>query len=219
MEDERRMESTETLPGIGDPGALQPGAEAHEKPLFREIVETFLLATIIFLVVNGTTGRFRVEGESMEPNMHDGQYVIVNRLAYATIGSLELGEPERGDVVVFRFPRDPSRDFIKRVIGLPGERIEVANGRVRVCPSSGAACEALAEPYIRQVPNYSGVWTLGPDEFFVLGDNRNNSSDSHNWGPLTVEQIIGRAWVSYWPPPYWGEIPHYTYNGAEANTP
>jgi signal peptidase I len=213
------MDSTDNLPAaIEAPlaAAITPDVAEQEKPLFREIVETFLLATVIFLIVNGTTGRFRVEGESMEPNMHDGQYVIVNRLAYAEVGSVQLGQPERGDIVVFRFPRDESRDFIKRVIGLPGERVEVANGKVTVCNYSTGTevCEELVEPYLRQVPNYSGAWTLGPDEYFVMGDNRNNSSDSHNWGPLTRDRIIGRAWISYWPPDYWGQIPHYSYGNA-----
>jgi len=200
-----------------------PEAEADGKSLFRELIETILLAIVIFLVVNGTTGRFRIEGDSMRPNMHDGQYVIVNRLAYAEVGPAEFGRPQRGDVVVFRYPMDPSRDFIKRVIGLPGERVEITGGAVKICQGQvggGEACETLVEPYIQETWSLPpGTWTLGPNEYFVMGDNRRNSSDSHNWGPLNGDAIIGKAWVSYWPPSNWGTVPHYTFSGAEASQP
>jgi signal peptidase I len=118
---------------------------------------------------------------------------------------------------------DPSRDFIKRVIGLPGERVEITGSAVRVCQGQVGGtehCETLVEPYIKESWSLqAGTWTLGPDEYFVMGDNRRNSSDSHNWGPLKGEAIIGKAWVSYWPPSNWGTVPHYTFSGAEASPP
>lgn len=133
----------------------------------------------------------------MEPSLHEGQFVVVNRLAY------RWSHPERGDIIVFHFPLNPERRFIKRVIGLPGEDVSVRAGQVYI---NG---ELIEEPYLTVVPRYSGDWTLGGDEIFVLGDNRNNSSDSQNWGPLPLDEIIGKAILIYWPPTEAGLIPHY----------
>lgn len=136
----------------------------------------------------------------MEPNLHNGQYIIINKLIY------QLKEPERGDIIVFQYPNDPSRDFIKRVIGIPGDTVRIEHGRIFINNT------LLDEPYISQLGTYSGSWNLNTDEFFVLGDNRNNSSDSHTWGFLPRENLIGRAWVIYWPFKDWGIVPHYTFN-------
>ena len=163
-----------------------------------EIVQTVLIAALLFLVVNLVTARIRVEGSSMEPSLHDGEMVVVNRLAY------RWSAPSRGDIVVFRFPLDPSRRFIKRVIGLPGDSVEARDGMVYV---NGAA---LNEPYIAAAPRYAGGWLVQADELFVLGDNRNNSSDSQNWGPLPMGEVIGKAVLVYWPLPDVGVIPHYS---------
>jgi signal peptidase I len=133
----------------------------------------------------------------MEPSLHEGQFVVVNRLAY------RWNEAERGDIIVFRFPLNPSRRFIKRVIGLPGNTITIRGGDVYI---DG---QVLDEPYLAATPRYDGEWVIGPDELFVLGDNRNNSSDSQNWGPLPIEEIIGKAVLVYWPPSEAGIIPHY----------
>jgi signal peptidase I len=168
--------------------------------LLREIAETLLLTMLIFWAVNAATGRFRIDGSSMEPNLHDGEYIIINKLVY------QLREPQRGDVVVFQYPHDPSRDFIKRVIGIPGDEVTIERGIVSI---NGHPIE---EPYIAQPGAYSGHWKLGPDEFFVLGDNRNNSSDSHNWGVLPRDNLIGRAWVIYWPVQDWGSVPHTVFD-------
>lgn len=169
--------------------------------LFREVVETVLLAVIVFLVVNAATGRFRIDGSSMEPTLHDGEYVIINRIVY------KLHPPERGDVIVFR--RDGRRDYIKRVMGLPGETLEIRQGQVFV---NG---QPIPESYLKERGAYSmEPRTIGPDEYFVLGDNRNNSSDSHNWGTVPFGAIDGKAWVVYWPPQEWGLVPHYAYASA-----
>ena len=159
-----------------------------------------LLTILIFWAVNAATGRFRIDGNSMEPNLSDGQYIIINKLVY------QLREPQRGDVVVFQYPHDPSRDFIKRVIGIPGDEVAVTRGAISI---NGQPVE---EPYIAQPGSYSGRWTLGPDQFFVLGDNRNNSSDSHNWGVLPRDNLVGRAWVIYWPVQDWGGVPHSAFD-------
>jgi signal peptidase I len=161
------------------------------------VAETVVLTLVIFLLIRTVVQNFRVEGMSMEPNFHDGQFLLINKLAY------KLGEVERGDVIVFRYPRDPSRDFIKRVVGLPGEAVKVVNGQVYV---NG---QLLGDDYNLAPASYSsGEVTLGADEVFVLGDNRPNSSDSHTWGPLPLRLIIGRVVLSYWPPSEWGLVTH-----------
>jgi len=175
---------------------------APGKSLLREIIETILLTVIIYLSVNFATGRFRIEGSSMEPSMHQDQYVLVDKISY------KIGNPHRGDVVVFNYPLATERDFIKRVIGLPGETVTIRGGVVSI---DG---HPLQEPYIAQPPDYENSWTLGPDQYFVLGDNRNSSLDSHSWGPLDRHYLIGRALFVYWPPKLWGLVPHYTYAGA-----
>jgi len=171
--------------------------------LVRDVIETLLLTLFIFLVVNTLTGRFQVRGSSMEPSLHDGQYLIVSRLSYW------LGEPQRGDIVVFEPPNGASEDYIKRIVGLPGEQIEVRDGAVWV---NGLR---LDEPFVTSRVSYSGSWQLGPDEYFVLGDNRANSSDSHSWGPLPRENIVGKAWLCYWPPQHWGLVPHYRFSTTQ----
>ncbi len=166
--------------------------------LFREVVETILLAAIVFLLVNAVTGRFRIDGMSMESTLHDGEYVIIDRISY------KLHPPERGDVIVFR--RDGRKDYIKRVMALPGETIEIRNGQIFI---NG---QPIVETYLPELGAYSMEPRLvGPDEYFVLGDNRNNSSDSHNWGPVLFSAIDGKAWLIYWPPQDWGFVPHYSY--------
>jgi signal peptidase I len=147
----------------------------------------------------------------MEPNLHTGQFLIVNRLAYMQIGGFRLGSVHRGDIVVFDYPGNPSDDYVKRVIGLPGETVEIDEaGRILV---NGTPLE---EPYLSNmvgVPyrHRAGTWSVPDGSYFVLGDNRNSSSDSRSWGMLEEQYIVGKAWISYWPPQNWGIIPHYTY--------
>ncbi len=177
---------------------------AHSRPLhsdwvsvLRELIETLVLTLLIFLLIRSVVQNFRIDGISMEPNFHDGQFLIINKLAY------KLGRPARGDVIVFRYPLDPDRDFIKRVIGLPGDTVEVRQGRVYI---NG---ELVREPYPLLDGTYSmEAVTVGPDELYVLGDNRDHSSDSHRWGPVPMDLVIGKAWISYWPPRYWAIVRH-----------
>jgi len=193
------------------------------KSALREIVETILLALILFLAVRAVVQNFKVDGSSMEPSLHSGQYLLVNKAIYFSLETSKLKKwlpflqdtfdrdtyvlhpPERGDVVVFRFPRDPSRDFIKRIIAVPGDTVEIRSGRVYV---NGVRLE---EPYIIEGPTYSIDRVVIPEgNYFVLGDNRNNSSDSHVWGVVPRENIIGKAWISYWPMSDWGMVPNYS---------
>ena len=159
-----------------------------------DILETLLLSVVLFFLINAVSARIRIDGSSMEPNLHHDEFVIVSKVNY------RIGEPERGDVVVFDFPRNITEEYIKRIIGLPGEKIKIEDGQVYV---NG---EALMEPYLKVEPLYEGEWLVQEDELFVLGDNRNNSSDSHNWGMVPLENVVGEALLVYWPPSSWGII-------------
>jgi signal peptidase I len=167
--------------------------------LLREVVETVVLVAAIYALVNLLTARFIVEGPSMQPNFFTGQFVIVSRLNYM------LSEPTHGDVVVFHYPNNPEEDYIKRVIGVPGDTIEIRDTQVYV---NGVLIE---EPYINEACNRSScpdrVYpTLGADEYFVMGDNRNHSSDSRRFGAVNRRFIVGEALLRYWPPQDWGIV-------------
>ncbi len=166
----------------------------------QDALETLLLAIILFLAINTLTGRYQVHGQSMEPSLYDGQYLIASKVAYW------LHLPERGDVVVLDPPNQQSEvPYIKRLIGLPGDVVDVRDQQVWV---NGIA---LTEPYIKAAPNYTGNWVVAEGMYLALGDNRNNSSDSHAWGLLPKENILGKAIFCYWPPERWGTMPHYSY--------
>jgi signal peptidase I len=189
-----------TVDGLAD----TPAGGATVWAWVRDLFETLALAVIIFLVVNSLTGRYEVQSISMEPTLHEGQYLIVSKISYWFHG------PERGDIIVLDPPAGRSEiPYIKRVIGLPGEKVEVRDGRVWINDI------ALNEPYISGPPNYTENRVLGEEEYLVLGDNRNNSSDSHIWGVLPRENIIGKSVFRYWPPEKWGLIPHYTFPELE----
>ncbi len=165
----------------------------------REIIETLLLTFFIFWLVNGLIGRYRIDGSSMNPTLYDGQYLIINNVSYM------LDTPQRGDVIVFRHPQN-DLNLIKRVVGLPGDDVEIRDRQVFV---NGVP---LNEPYIEAPPAYNGFWKVPENEFFVLGDNRNNSSDSHSWSFLPKENILGKAEVVYWPPQDWQLVPHFAHD-------
>ncbi|HLJ67335.1 MAG TPA: signal peptidase I [Chloroflexota bacterium] len=164
---------------------------ARRRSWVRELLETAILTIAIFLVVRIALQNFRVEGESMNPTLQNGEYILVNKVDYM------LHSPHRGDIIVFNATpaHSPDKDFIKRVIGLPGDTVQVKNQTVYVNGN------ALSEPYELQAPDYTwGPQKVPVNDYFVLGDNRNNSADSHLWGWLPRRYIIGKAWVSYWPP-------------------
>lgn len=168
----------------------------------KELLQTGLMVLIIYTLLNLVVPRYMVEGSSMEPNFHEGQRLFVSRMEYM------FGEPQRGHVVVFRNPKDPKgEDLIKRIIGLPDETVRVEEGRVFI---DGVLLE---EDYLNEPLRYTGEreWELGADEFFVMGDNRNNSNDSFDFGPIKREAIVGRALASYWPPQWWGIVPSQDY--------
>jgi signal peptidase I len=181
-------------------GQVEPQIPAEEavnwKRFALDILETLILAVVLFFGINTVSARVRVDGTSMLPTLKDGEFVLVNRMSY------RFGEMTRGDIIVFHFPMNPEEDLIKRVIGLPGDVVAIQNGQVSV---NGVM---LSEPYIAAPPNYNGEWPVSENMLFVLGDNRNNSSDSHSWGLLPIDQVVGKAVLIYWPPPFWKVIEH-----------
>lgn len=193
--------------------------------LAREAIETLLLALVIFLAVRAVVQNFRVEGASMNPTYASGQYVLVNKALYTRINLQAIGRfvpfidsadtarplfraPKRGEVVVFHppLPNSDKRDFIKRVIGMPGDHVQVREGTISI---NG---HELNEPYLKNVQTFcGGQWCdvrLGPDEYFVMGDNRANSSDSRLWGPVSGSRIIGKTWLIYLPRSDFGPAPN-----------
>ena len=166
--------------------------------LAREIVETIALTLIIFLVIRFAIQSYRVSGPSMLPGLQTDDYVLVNKIAYL------FHAPERGDVIVFHYPLDTSEDFIKRVIGLPGDTVSLDNKTVQV---DGVV---LHEPYISEAYNPSGKTIKVPmDEYFVLGDNRPLSDDSRDWGFVPKADLVGKAVIVYWPLSTWELINTY----------
>lgn len=161
-----------------------------------DLVQTLVLAVVLFVGINTISARVRVDGTSMAPTLQNGEFVLVNKMSY------RFGEVTRGDIIVFHSPLNLDEDLIKRVIGLPGDQVKIENGQVFVNDN------LLSEPYIAAAPNYTNEWHVEDGTFFVLGDNRNNSSDSHSWGLLPSEKIVGKAVLIYWPPPFWKVIQH-----------
>lgn len=202
-----------------EPAAVATPQRSVLGPLW-EVVQVFLLALLMVMLIRNVVQNYRIDGISMEPNFHDGQFLIVNRYAYCPGIHLEIpivnvklfektwctNQPRRGDVIIFEYPRDPSRDFIKRVIGLPGETVEL---RRKVVHING---QPLEEPYVTllQPPRPGGessVFDLResygpvvvpPGHYFVMGDNRDNSRDSRYWGFLPGHYVKGKALFVYW---------------------
>ena len=167
--------------------------------LAREIIETLALTLIIFLVIHFTVQNYMVEGTSMQPSLYNNQFVLVNKLAYL------FHAPERGDVIVFHWPQDTTKDLIKRVIGLPGDTIVITRDTVQV---NGVV---LKEPYIKEADNPQGARLVVPtNDYFVLGDNRPVSDDSRDWGYVPRSYIIGKAVLVYWPVNNWQIINTYS---------
>ena len=146
------------------------------------------------LMINISTARVRQDGYSMGTTLPDASYILADRLAY------NQNDPQRGDIIVFSFPLDPNLDLIKRVIGLPGETIAVQDSTVTI---NGTPLE---ESYITGPPLYDGTWLVPEGQYFVLGDNRNDSRDSHQWGFLPRENIIAKAVWIYYPLDHFGKV-------------
>jgi signal peptidase I len=162
--------------------------------LVREVIETIVLTVLMFLVIRFAVQNFNVEGTSMEPRLHNGELILVDKWTYL------FHPPQRGDVIVFVAPPIPSEDFVKRIIGIPGDRITINNTVVTV---NGVT---LNETYVAKIdqgnPYYGGnvqTWVVPANSYFVLGDDRIRSDDSRAWGFVPRKNIIGRAALVYWP--------------------
>jgi signal peptidase I len=170
-----------------------PAPTAH--PLVEILRFSFLALLIVIPIRLFIAQPFIVSGASMEETFQSGEYLIVDQISY------RFRVPERGDVVIFRYPRDPSKYFIKRIIGVPGDTVVIEGSIVRIFNEARPEGFALNEPYVKSMhPGLSLTETLGPREYFVMGDNRDQSSDSRVWGPLDKERVVGRALVRLFPP-------------------
>lgn len=181
------------------------GAATSTSPagsIFREIAEVVVLALILYFGISFAVQAVHVEGLSMFATLDDNDYLIANKIDY------RIHNPQRGDIIILRPPTDPSRDFIKRVIALPGERLLIRNGIVYI---NG---HRLEEPYLPEAWTIDTNWpingadgqVMGPNQYFVMGDNRNKSQDSRAFGPITRDRIDGKAWFRIWPVDHFGNI-------------
>ncbi len=178
-----------------------------------DIVETIVVAAAIFVVVYLLLLQpHQVRGASMKPNFHDGEYILTDKISY------RFGEPKRGDVIIFTSPTDQDVDFIKRIIGLPGEKVTISDGKVTIKNNEHKDGFVLQEPYETLGPTAGGKEApqntevqVGENEYFVLGDNRLESFDSRSWGNLPKKNIIGKAWLRYWPLNKIGFVKHPKY--------
>jgi signal peptidase I len=182
------------------------------KSLLAEVVEVVVLALGLYLVITFAIQTVHVLGLSMYPTLDNNDYLIATKIDY------RLHPPQRGDIIIMRDPFDSSRDFIKRVIAVPGDRLEIRDGHVYI---NG---QLLDEPYLRQdqawtinntwplpgSPDAGRPYLLQPNQYFVLGDNRNASSDSRVFGPVSRDRIEARAWLRIWPLDHFGPVDHYT---------
>ena len=169
----------------------------------RETILLILIAVIVFLGMRFSVQTYIVYGPSMQPNYVANEWVIVNKLVY------KLHAPNRGDIIVLRPPIENGKNLIKRVIGLPGESVEIKNGVVYIYKTDGTILK-LDESYVKYVAlqDFSKHPVLN-DRYFVLGDNRNNSDDSRTGWTALRSEIIGKAWLDIWPPSRWGLAPNY----------
>lgn len=243
IEDDNYWHADQRLPYLPDLDAehMEPDGNYNgaggNKSAFRDVIETILVTLLIFFMVRAVVQNFKVEGDSMLPTLHTEERLLVNSGLYYRYDANFLTRvfnptaqpdmrylfhgPQRGDIIVFEAPIEP-RDFIKRVIAVEGETVEIrADGDPVGNPNVPHECNGcgvfvngvkLEEPYINQTPDYNyGPHVVEAGHIFVLGDNRRNSSDSHIWGDLEISRIIGTAFISYWPQDHWGLLPHPTY--------
>ena len=180
--------------------------------LIKEIVEAAILALLVFMVIQSTVRNFRVDGSSMHPTLEGGQYLLVNKLVYFQVdrerlsriipfwkvdrpdGRFAIHPPKRGEVIVFHFPQNPAKDFVKRVIALPGEEVSLREGTVYI---NGEPLEEAWQP-AKDRSTMPPV-RIAEKEYYVLGDNRRASNDSRSWGAVPEENVVGKVWLVYWP--------------------
>lgn len=168
---------------------LKKDTKKRKKSMIRELLETVISAGIIAFIIITFIGQVTVvRGASMEPTLQDRERLIANKISY------RFESPERNEIVIFRPPIGIKRNYIKRIIGIPGDKIEIVDGEIYVND------QALEEPYVKYRSSEDMPPTIIPaDSFFVLGDNRPNSSDSRYWGFVPRKNVVGKAWVVFWP--------------------
>ncbi len=181
------MQTAEETVGSGSPRKKQQG-------FLIDMIQFLIIVLVVVLPIRLFIAQpFIVNGESMDPTFHSGEYLIVDQVTYA------FEDPTRGSVIVFRFPEDASKFFIKRIIGLPGETVRIEGGRVSIFNTEYPDGLVLDEPYVTHMSQSDDFLKLGSHEYFVLGDNRPQSSDSRVWGPLDEQHIVGRPLVRLLP--------------------
>ncbi len=184
--------------------------ESARKSVFREYAEAIIVALILALIIRTfVVQAFKIPSSSMEPTLEVGDHLLVSKFIYGVRNPftgevwIDIRDPRRYDVVVFRYPRDPRQDYIKRVIGLPGETVEIRDKTVyidgrRVDDPRAVFRDDEILPPSRQPRDNFGPMTVGPDELFVMGDNRDNSHDSRYWGMVDQGDLRGKAFILYW---------------------
>jgi signal peptidase I len=182
------LESNNTgVPTLNADPTIPVGTRSTTWRFFLETFQTILLALVLYFLIDTVIARVRVENISMKPTLQPGEYLLVNKYAY------RMGDIHHGDIIVFHYPVNPTQDYIKRVIGLPGDMVQIHDGKVFVNN------QLLTEDYIGATVAYNGDWKVPVDSLFVLGDNRNQSSDSHAWGYVPLDYVVGKALAVYWP--------------------
>jgi len=165
---------------------------------WKELIKLVFISLVIVIPFRLYIAKpFIVNGASMDPTFETGDYLIVDELTY------QFREPERGSVLIFKYPNDPSKSFIKRVIGLPGETVKITDGKVAIFTEGNPVGLSLDEPYVESRKRENLEYELGPGEYYVLGDNRVGSADSRIWGPVPEGNIIGRPIIRFFPPAFW----------------
>lgn len=229
MENEEPKKADEIIPSEEKPSSEEGffdagGDEDDDQPsLIRDTLfflwETFRVVIISLVIIIPVryfiVQPFFVKGASMENTFHDGEYILIDEVSY------RFKDPARGDITVFRYPKDPDQFFIKRVIGLPNELVEVKNNKVRIFNEANPSGIQISEPYLseHQVTLGDTTLKLGPTEYFVMGDNRLRSSDSRSWGALDRDFITGRVFFRAWPLGKFGafEDPVYDFEAGKSN--
>ena len=175
------------------------------KPALREVLVTLAIALVIFFLIQTTIQSSVVLYSSMEPNLHEGQRIIISKIVYW------FHEPERGDIIVFPNPNNPDEEYIKRIIGLPGETVEIKDGVIYIHKTGGNTLVLDESEYIDDPANsYYISDVILEDNYFVLGDNRNNSYDSRRGWTVPRDEIVGKAWLSIWPLSDWGLVANFS---------
>ena len=213
--------------------SVPPTSRRRTLTFLREFVETILLTLVIFVAVRTLVVNFRVDGESMRPSLQNGEYLLVNRAVYFHLDLNAIrnalpgpdrrdrdivylfGPPERGDIIVFEPPYASDKPYVKRVIGLPGDTIAIRQDHLVYVNGQPLEEHYIAAPPRNIYPADGGEYVVPPGMIFVMGDNRNNSSDSRSFSAVSLDSVIGKAVVSYWPLDDFGLIPHERYALAE----